>query len=86
MIQASIDPTGGSGGEIDGSREVSGKLSLRVATLNFEPAETTFDHIVPFVGEFVETVEGQLLHFWIMGFAARPKAIAVMAFAPNDGR
>ena len=79
---------------MDGGQEVSGKFV--VASSNtpeiLEPAETALDNIAPFIEALAEAVEGYPVGFvWNDGFRAaiddfRAKAVAIVAFVPNEGR
>jgi hypothetical protein len=79
---------------VNGGQEISSKFV--VASCNtpeiLEPAETALDNVAPFVGAFAEAVEGHPIRFvWndrlcavIDDFGA--KAVAIVAFVPNEGR
>ena len=79
---------------MDGSQEVSGEFVVTSSDTpeTLEPAEATLDDIAPFIGALVEAVEGHPVGFvWNDGLGTTiddfgAKAVAVVAFVPNEGR
>jgi hypothetical protein len=80
-----IDPIGDDGGEVDGSQKFLWQVYRSECGTPeiFEPAETSLDHITPFLGAFAEAVEGHPVGFvWNDGlraalgdFGAKPVAV-----------